>query len=339
MSTTTDANGIARRTAGSPQGGQFATRDNTEPREALTAGRPHASRVTVEAIRASQRTLERTARSITSSYRIDPENADDIVQDSWVHLLERAERHDDLADRLDEKAFLGLVARKYGNDYGNDARFGLRHEDFRARRMLRARLADLEAEGTHLNKTQIEQLAGQIRMSFPPGRRPKPDYYVEFSQLSLDAPVGGVDGEDTLGSILVAETEDEGDETEQAAARALHYLEVGDKSVADTRKQMWGILTSRNPGTPQPVIGCITRRAANRARDIVTQGGGVHALAMKWLDGHASKDEDAALFAPFGQLDASGRNKVVDAIDEFDSRAELTWRSALSAAADNSPQG
>ena len=102
---------------------------------------------------------------------------------------------------------------------------------------------------------------------------------------------------------------------------------------------MWGILTSRNPGTPQPVIGCITRRAANRARDIVTQGGGVHALAMKWLDGHASKDEEAALFAPFGQLDASGRNKVVDAIDEFDSRAELTWRSALSAAADNSPQG
>lgn len=350
MSTLTDPTGNIRHAAGTSasRGGQFAAKHNAAPTGALlddtsapTSPQPtRAAILTAEAIRASQEALTRVATSVTQSYRIDATNAEDIVQDSWVHLLERDERRGDIADRVGEKSFLGLVARKYAANYGNDHRFGLRSEDFSGRRTLRAKTAEIEATtGRKMTKTEYEALADEIRESFPAGRRPRVGYHVELSQLSLDVPVSSTDpGSATLGDTLA----DEGgigfhgngfDQQEDAAALALHNLENQRAAKDDIRRDMWRILSTRIDGAPQPVRGSLDATAANRAKRTVAAAGGALELATKWSYAETTPEQEEALFAPFGpDLDNAGRQGVFNVLESNPTYADRIWISGISAA-------
>lgn len=341
MNTHIDTLGHARHSAGTTggRGGQFATKTNDAPTDSLTAEPDlttpkRSSQLTTDAIRESQQILTRTAAQITRSFRIDPTNAQDIVQDSWVHLLERDSRHGDIADRVTERAFLNLTARKYGNDYGNDARFGLRSEDFRARRELRAHAERFAAEkGRKMTPDEYAAAAGEIRMSYKPGQRPKPDFYKEISQLSIDVTISD-DGATTLGDTLEAGAAVGFDHQEDAAASALHNLENNGTSKDAVRDDIWRIMSLRTAGAPQPVTGAVAASDAATHRRLVTRAGGAHKLALAWLDGDLDESgpEAAALFAPFGDIDNKQRERVVDVLDAKPEYADRLWASGLAAA-------
>lgn len=335
MKTHIDPKGTVRHAAGSAgsKGGQFANKQDFAPTGALTEDTPkRSSQLTTAAIRESQQIMERTARQITRSFRIDEENAKDIVQDSWVHLLERDTRHGDITERVGEKPFLNLTTRKFANNYGNDARFGLRSEDFRARRELRA-LAEkfVEENGRKMTPNEYEAAAGEVRMSFPPSARPKPEFFREISQLSLDHTISD-DGATTLGDTLVAGEPDTWDHQEDAAALALHGLENKLASKAEVRKDMWRIMSLRVVGAPQPAAGTLTRKTANSHRRLLEEAGGAHAVALAWLDGDATEEQEAALFAPFGELDQRQRMAVLDVMDATPGFADRIWSAGLVAA-------
>lgn len=342
MNTHIDSLGHARHSAGTTggRGGQFATKTNDAPASSLsdeptTLAPKRSSELTAEAIRESQQILTRTAAQITSSFRIDPTNAQDIVQDAWVHLLERDSRHGDIAERASERAFLNLTARKFGNNYGNDARFGLRSEDFRARRELRARADKFrEEQGRKMTPDEYAAAADEVRMSYKPGQRPKPDFYKEISQLSLDVTISD-DGSTTLGDTLSEAEAVDYDEQEHAAAVALHGLENNGQSKESIRDDIWRIMSLRTEDAPQPVAGSLTEPQVATYRRIVTRAGGAHKVALDWLDGALDADspEAVALFAPFGALDRSQCARVVDVLDATPKYADRLWASGLASAA------
>lgn len=333
MTTHLDQHGHAHKPAGSPDGGQFTTRRNDAPTSTLGAldAPKLSSELTAEAIRGAQDVLTRTARAITRSFRIDETNAEDIVQDSWVHLMERDTRKSDIAARMSEKAFLGLTARKYGNNYGNDARFGLRSEDFRARREIRAREdAFYEANGRKFTPTERETIADEIRMSFPAGGRPRPDFYKEISQLSLDVPLSK---SVTYADTLIHEDRAGFDAQEDAAALALHTFENKQATKNDILKDMWRIMTTRHEGTPQPVPNTVSKRSARTARTVMKSSGGVHTVSLLWLDGESTQAQTDALFAPFGKnLTAMQQQQVFNILDDNPTMADNLWAASLTAA-------
>lgn len=338
MTTHIDVHGSARHSAGTAggRGGQYAAKTNSAPVDALTEdvvdAPKRSSELTAEAIRESQQIMSRTAHQITRSFRIDASNADDIVQDSWVELLEREERLGDLADRVKERAFLNLTARSRANKYGNDARFGLRSEDFRARRELRALAEEFAAEnGRKMTPSEYEQAAGEIRMSYKAGQRPKPDFFKEISQLSLDVTISD-DGATSLGDTLEAETVHGFDAQEDAAAMALHGLENDVASKDAIRNDMWRIMSLRVQDAPQPVAASIDADVAGAHRRLVNRAGGAHKLALAWLDGETTKEQEEALFAPFGELDWHGREAVLDVLEASPKYADRLWASSLAAA-------
>lgn len=340
MSTHTDALGHARHTAGTVggKGGQFATKTNDAPLgslEDLAVDAPkRSSELTTEAIRQSQQIMERTAVQMTRSFRIDQSNADDIVQDAWVLLLERDQRRGDIADRTSERAFLNLTTRNRANHYGNDRRFGLRSEEFAARRQLRALADTFHADnGRRMTPNEYAAAAAEVRMSFPAGARPKDDFYREISQLSLNVTISDT-GETTLGDTLIGDVNerDSWDEQEDAAALALHTFENKQATKADVTKDMWRILSLRIDGAPQPVAESVDPTAVKAYRRTVKAFGGAHKLGLAWLDGESTPEQDAALFAPFGDLDNKQRQAVVDVLDSSPQFADRIWQSGLAAA-------
>lgn len=340
MSTHTDQLGNARHTAGSTGGigGQFAAKNHSAPTDTLSdlvvETPKRSSALTTEAIRESQQIMERTASQIVRSYRISSDTVDDIVQDSWVHLLERDGRHGDFDERATERKFLNLTARTLATRYGNDARFGLRSEDFAARRQLRAEQAQFSAaNGRKMSPLETEALAGKIRMEFPAGARPKPDFFREISQISLDVPVSSVNGNaTTLGDTIEQDDALAFDDLEDEAAIALHAVENRIATKDDVRKDMWRIMSLRFDGAPQTVSGSLDARAVTNYRRLVNKSGGVHKVALNWLDGMASSEQEAALFAPFGDIDSRQRQLVVDVLDANPQFADRIWQSGLAAA-------
>lgn len=321
--------------------GQFTDKRNTAPANQLVADEvltgpdtpTNAGVLTEDAIRASQATLKATALSITRSFNIDESNADDIVQDSWLHLLERDTRKGDIVARASEKPFLNLTARKYGNNYGNDARFGLRSEEFSARRRFREAEITFERDnGRKMRPSEREKLADEVRLSYPAGRRPKADYWRQISQLSLDVNVGDDDGGTRFGDLLEAGSDIGFDDQEDAAAAELHAYEGGEKSKDDVRKDMWRVMTIRFDDAPQAIRGSLDPAEVKSHKSLVKNAGGARMLALAWLDGETTEAQEAALFAPFGDIDNKQRQRVVDVLDENPKFADHLWASVLTAA-------
>lgn len=334
MTTHLDQHGHAHKPAGTSQGGQFAAKHNSAPTSALEAPK-RSSELTAEAIRDAQDVLTRTARAVTRSYRgVDASTAEDVVQDSWVHLLDRDTRLEDIAQRVGEPKFLNLTARTLATRYGHDARFGLRSEDFKARRQLRAAQDEFYLKhGRNMKPSEIEAEANRIRESFKAGARPKPDFYVQTSQLSLDVTHGEGSAETSLGDTLVHADQPGFDDQEDAAALALHDLENKNRTKDDVRKDMWRIMSTRFDGAPQPVRESLDKKAVAAHRKVVRDAGGAGALSLRWLDGEATAAESAALFAPFGELDARQQYAVFEVLDENPSMADNLWNAGMAAAA------
>lgn len=323
-------------------GGEFTEKRNSAPTATLTdelladaPARPNAASVlTAEAIHEAHRTLSRTTSAIGRSYSLHSSYAEDMAQDAWVEILEHNERHGGVAERITQKALLNHIARTRATRYGGDVRFGLRTEDFAGRRKFReAELAFAAEHGRPMRPSEVEKLAEDVRLSFRAGNRPSIGFHKTRTQLSLDATYGDGDVETSIASTLVAEDDEIAfDETEDAAARALHAFENQHATKDDIRKELWPIVSIRVAGAPQVHRGSLDPSIAKAHKQSVTKAGGAHSIALRWLDGESTTEEDEALFAPFGDIDATERQKAVDVLTDNPRFADRLWASGLAAA-------
>jgi len=302
--------------------GLFSEKENSAP-PALDA----------EALKAADHVIRTTSMAVAKSYRLDPSTAEDIAQDTWVSVL-TARR--DASETIEEAKLLKAISRQSGTRYTVGYQQGLRHEDFQARRALLEAEAVFERDnGRKMTKGERDEAAEALRMSFPPGRRPKPDFHNLTQVLSIDAEVAHRDG---LGSTSYADTiPDERvelpfDEQEDAAAQALHEYETGGThGKVSVRRDMWRIVSIRN-GAPQVKREHLSSHAASKHRRLVEEKGSIHTLAQRWIDGEATPEEESALFAPFGELN---RNEMVLAAEVFEDHpqyADALWHEALKGA-------
>ena len=324
MTTTPDIHGNLHKGAGAPDGGRFTGKENIAPADSLT---------TEEALEAHA-VLMGPARALTRSFRIDATNADDIAQDAWVDLLKRKTKGGKpttISELVKDESLLKLVSRTIAKRaYTAGGQDGLRHEEFQARRALQEQEAAFEKEhGRKMTSDERLAAADAIRLSQPPGRRPKEDFHVQYKRLSLDVRLE--DDGPSLGDTMVADSQLSFDDQEDAAAHALHEMENGKAPKTDVRRDVWRIMSIRN-GAPQVVPECVTSKDAKRHRDVVTSAGGAHALAQKWLDGETSPEEDAALFAPFGAIDVDDRERTAEVFDSHPGYADQLWGEALKSA-------
>jgi len=321
--TTPDVHGNIHKGKGSPDGGQFAEKRNAAPTQTLTD----------EQVREMNATIMGPAAALTRAYRIDPSTADDIAQDAWVELLAGRRPIEEL---VGEKKLLKAVARTVAVRQTVGHQHGLRHEEFQARRALKEQEAAFEGErGRKMTPSEREAAADKIRMSMKPGRRPKPDFYRERSTVSLDAPVrtDDGDGDTTLGVALVADQPLPFDDQEDAAASALFEFENGGAAgKVDVRRDVWRIVSIRN-GAPAVKRESLSKSAASTARRVVNEyPGGAHALALRWVDGDATDEQEKALFAPFGELSVHERHLTAEVMEDHPDFADSLWREALKAA-------
>lgn len=329
--TTSDIHGNLHKDSGVVGAGQFSEKLNSAPAGTLTR----------EEVLESNGIITRTAKAVVRGFRIDASNAEDVAQDAWVDLLKRKTRtnpqtrqKEDVTPRdlVKDPKLLNLITRTIAKrDYTLGGFDGLRHEDFRARRMLQEAEAEFVAQsGRKMTADERAAAANEIRLrAFAPQRRPREDFHVEYKRVPID--ISSEDGGETLADTLVAEEPLGFDDQEDAAAMALHEVENGNASKLDVRRDVWKIVSIRN-GAPQVVPRSVSGNAAREHRKLVDAAGGAHALTQKWLDGLTTGAQEDALFAPYGELDDAAREKVAEVLDDHPGFADHLWGEALKAA-------
>lgn len=201
---------------------------------------------------------------------------------------------------------------------------------FKARRLLQGELVEFRAR-EHREPTveETRRIADQVRLSLPPGRRPRVDFWTQYRHNDTDAvgyelpSVPGVGEVDTF----------EGFSAGSAGDRAHESLEsVGGRSgrVAAVRLA-WDAIAERT-GAPQAAAGTISEERATTSRQALTSCGGPLSAARRFLDGDLDVDLQRHLFAPFGALSPSQRAAVAQQMVDFPSYAADLHSAALTAA-------
>lgn len=323
-----DAHGNHHTSAGTVGAGQFTAKNNSAP-----TGLDDPSR---EDVARAHATIEQVAKAVSRKYRFDQQVTQDIIQDSWLDLLKRRKPLGELLQDSNKNQ-LKLITRTVASWHSVGAQHGLRHEDFQARRDLRDEEALFEdAHGRRMTKSERENAAEQIRMSRPAGRRPKPDFYIQRSTMSIDAPLDANDGDGRVFADTLESPEPGPADEDSSAAYALWDYENSDKAVrSKIREDVWRLATE-SVGAPQPRPGAITdRKHADTARKVIRDAdGGAAGAAGRWLDGEGTEDEAEALFAPFaGQVESMhDRDKVAQAVLRHPAYAQKLWESAMATA-------
>lgn len=302
--------------------GQWAKKRNSAPVALLTDDEIEARIAASENRRQFNAEIEDTAglfnkmaQKAVGTYRLDPTAADDIVQDSFVDVLKRRKSREEgdagLRELMAERNLMARVAQTIGVSwYSPTAAEGLRHEDTGALRELDEKERQFETQhGRRMTKTEREQLADEIRMSRPPGRRPKPGYHNRITALSLDMGSDHDSNESTIADTLAggsAVTFDTTagpapafDEIDDQAAVMLHALENRKATRQQIQAQAWSLAVASRGGA-EPIEGCVEPNSATKHRKAVEAAGGISVVANRWLDGDATDAETEALFAPFG---------------------------------------
>lgn len=109
-------------------------------------------------------------------------------------------------------------------------------------------------------------------------------------------------------------------------------LAISDDDAANpARAEMWNILAD-NAGAPQAVEASMSAAACTKARAFVTADGGAAVVARQWDETGEDTPASNALFAPFGDLDGTGRERVVDLLLSNPNYADDMWGSAMTKA-------
>lgn len=252
---------------------------------------------------------------------------DDLVQDTMEHLLRNKQRKPGI---VLSRPYVSQVA--FGA-VGIAARGKLRAEDRKAMGIFVRRCEEIErARGYRMSGKEKDELAAQIRADWhDPRHRPSVNF-VEIASVrtySLDAKTGD-ESSRTLGDTI-ADREDTDDSAVDPGTPAAEVLSGALTDEKTLRAKAWSIIASVSQA-PDVEPGSVTASAARRHKTRVSDAGGVLAAVREWDSGDGDEATVEGLFAPFGQLDEGGRDRVCDLLRSKPQYAEHLYDAALRAA-------
>ena len=257
---------------------------------------------------------------------------DDMVQETIAQVLTSQRSNGQI-----------VITRPYVHTVGASvvaqaARGRLRAEDRKAIGIFGAQAKEMEDTiGRALTSAERDQLAAKIREEWPdPRHRPSVDFLAlaQVRVLSLDAVAGAHDGHRTTTfadelseSGLLSSTLGADDLAVDPDTPAGQVLSGARGNKTANRAEAWNIYASMSD-LPPAVSKGVSPRNATAARAHVGDAGGVCVAAQTWLRGETNAATES-LFAPFGALDESQRDRVASALLERSAYAEELWGAAM----------
>ena len=307
----------ARHPQGRPTGGQFASRENPEPD--LDLDLESLPQIVVSA--------KQYSSVLAWRYGVD---ADDLTQEALLAYVSAVHKGTPIANpggyvkvaAARRAATAVFLSQPMSRDDGSSRAAVVILRDRSAERM--------QALGRELTRSEVDELAESIRESFPARRRPKKGFHHPRSIVSLDAV-----GEPAVASDPDSFDMDHGDKGDfgegSAGALAEDLIQQGGGSKVAARRLAWRALAEKAEA-PLAASGTLNWRHSSRARETVTQAGGVVAVAQDWERGNTTSAASSALFAPFGSIDDAGKAQVCALLLDHPSFAEDLWFVAMSEA-------
>ena len=250
---------------------------------------------------------------------------EDIAQESVEHLLAMLERGVEINN------FSQFIPSLVANRTVRATENKFRAENRRAYRIWKQKCDDLHHKvGRSLTRTEEDALAQDVLDEWQDVRhKPSKDFRTPHTvDTSLDAPIGEDDF--NLGMTLVAD-EHTGNyiEPDSYMDQAFTAVEqVGSANKAHAKRLMFNALAEGGEGeVPLSREGSLSQRQVTKHRTAMKEVGVLEAC-NDWGD---MKQNEAvtALFAPFGELDSAGQEKVVFFLQARPSYAEDLWASAI----------
>lgn len=322
--------------------GRWKAYENSAPEAGL--GTTVIDRADEQEARERLEMIERTARRFVRSYRMSDQTREDIVQDTAFDLLNQQKLLG--LDSVSAAKLINVAVRAVAQRHIDP---NVRHEDLTARALLKKVVAAEERRlGRELTSFEKKQHADDIRENvFEPGRRPGVDFWIENREFSIDKPVSNADGmTTTFGDLLTAEELDAPFASDDSSLADLvdgmsikvrdtlvdgTGAEVSRLTASQVRKDAWNHLAHVSDA-PQAMPGTFTK-AERKAASAIVAAGGAAELARAWQLGDTGPAQDAALFAPFGDLDIRAQERVVDQLLRKPEYATELWESAADIAA------
>lgn len=255
------------------------------------------------------------------------QDRDDIVGDTLLDIIGQQKRG---TNNLSDEAFVQHATRAVSQRYLDPH---VHHTALTARKKYVDWVDQfMQDHGRMPSEAETKAKADEIRLAAEPGRRPAEGFERKTVFKELDAPVGE-DGMTTRGDLLAARDTASAFATDESeAANVYESIEKGGSySKADARKNIWNILAA---DAPHVAVKTLSDDRAHRAA--VSEYGGPAAVARAWQNGDTAEDDpvNAALFAPFGDLDEHSKGQVTDVLLRNSEHADRIWDSAMTAAVD-----
>ncbi|MBC9927386.1 hypothetical protein [Leucobacter sp. cx-169] len=328
------------RVAGAAIGGQFARQQRDSSVGPIGAPEGSRPQFTVEEDFARTRGMVSAWLSKRETFG----DHEDIVQDTTLELFEWAKRHN-LSDlSVHHTPMIRAYAQRNRSVYANG---GERHETGAGRKVLRERRDELENTlGRPATSAEVKVLAEEVRLSFPPGRRPAPGFENGvFRPVPLM--VEDFDGNESERHIATYDqypSDSEGGDT-AAFARALDRFEDASGQAEDARSraraltaaraeakaQLWSVIAENDTNTPPTQVITVSQ-ARSAKKTLSSAPDGAWGAANRWLEGECPRDEEKALLAPFGgaeNLSFDQQNAVIERIAGDSKRGQMLWEAAL----------
>lgn len=318
---------VANREAARRSNGEFGEQTFTEPEVELGLGQRDMTRDE------AKKFLEDVTRFASQYARARGQfgDRDDIVGDTIVDVLaqQRAGK-----DHIASPAFLNRATGAVSSRYIDP---GVHHTTLTGRKRYKSVEADKVQElGRELTVREQDALADEVRLSFPPGRRPTQGFHRKRWDVSLDAPTR--EGSTSIGDTLAADENVESYSlATSAAAAAMDALEGDEPALtkAEARENAWALIIDDGPqASPGAIADEKALRATTRA---LKEDGGAAALARDYLLGDTTPEQNRTLFAPFGSLTQNDEERVANTFRKHAPFADRLWASAAASAV--SPQG
>ena len=329
--------------------GSWSAYENSDPENALEpAYTLTATALARDEARETMAFIEMRAKRFARKYRFDDHTRAEIAQETALDLLVQQKLlglDSTRSHKLINTAIRAVASRHIDPN--------VRHEDLTARYILKSIVA-ADYRETNVEKTsaEIKALADDIRMNqFAPGARPGEFFYLENRAQSTDRPLLA-DGTMTFGDTLVHEDLEAPFSTDDSAMADLvdglnmevhTELEDGNgefverKTRAQVRAEAWNHFADASDA-PRAYPGTLTKADGKKAVDAVTAyPGGVSKLCENWSLGESTDSDNAALFAPFGDLGIREQEQVVTQLESNPGYADELWNTAASIASRKAP--
>lgn len=317
--------------------GQFGAQHHSAPEAGLATLDPDTidARIARSEEMQKERDDARTIiRSITEAANVYTNRGglsherDDIIGTTIVDVIGQQSRG---TSHVTDRPFLWFATRAVTSRMHDG---GVHHTTLKGRSDLADAITlSQEQLGRTLTQREIEELAEDVRVSYPVGRRPAKGYHRKDVIFSLDY-ASAPDGVSPLADVIPDEkfTSDYATSTAKAveAVEALND-ETSSYSKADARKNAWNLVADK---TDAPMVAVCSVKDDRQFRALIDEYGGPAEAARQWRSGDAGEDVEEALFAPFGDLDSKQMEKVSDMLVRYSQHADDLWSGAMKAAVD-----